>query len=218
MSLYALGLNHGAAPVDIRERVAFAQESLGGALRDLLGRRQVKEAAILSTCNRTEVYIHGPEPRGVAPWFEAFQGVPKHPLTRSLSPLPRKKAVTHAFRVASGLDSMVLGEPQILGQMKQAVRHAESAGTLGLVLNRLFQRTFAVAKDVRTQADIGSASISMAAASVKLAERIFPSISNQKLLMIGAGEMIDLTATHFAAKKPRSITIAHRTMEHEAQL
>jgi glutamyl-tRNA reductase len=108
---------------------------------------------------------------------------------------------------------MVLGEPQILGQMKQAVRHAESAGALGLVLNRLFQRTFAVAKDVRTHTDIGSASISMAAASVKLAERLFPSISDQRLLLIGAGEMIELTATHFAARKPKAITIANRTIE-----
>src|SRR4029077_837546 len=128
------------------------------------------------------------------------------------------RAVTHAFRVASGLDSMVLGEPQILGQMKQAVRSAEAGGSLGLVLNRLFQRTFAVAKDVRSQTDIGSASISMAAAAVKLAERIFPSLSGQRLLLIGAGEMIDLTATHFAARQPRSITIANRTLERGAQL
>src|SRR4029077_3881191 len=118
-----------------------------------------------------------------------------------------------AFRVASGLDSMVLGEPQILGQMKQAVRHAEAAGTLGLVLNRLFQRTFAVAKDVRTHTDIGSASISMAAAAVKLAERIFPAIADQRLPCVGAGEMIDLTPTHFSARKPKSITIANRTVE-----
>jgi glutamyl-tRNA reductase len=121
--------------------------------------------------------------------------------------------VTHAFRVASGLDSMVLGEPQILGQMKQAVRVAESAGSLGLVLNRLFQRTFAVAKDVRSNTDIGSASISMAAAAVKLAERIFPSLSEQRLLLIGAGDMIELAATHFAAKRPQTITVANRTME-----
>ena len=126
--------------------------------------------------------------------------------------------VTHAFRVASGLDSMVLGEPQILGQMKQAVRTAESAGSLGLVLNRLFQRTFAVAKDVRTQTDIGAASISMAAAAVKLAERIFPSIGEQRLLLIGAGEMIELAATHFAARKPKSITVANRTMERGEKL
>ena len=121
--------------------------------------------------------------------------------------------MSHAFRVASGLDSMVIGEPQILGQMKHAVRSAEAAGSLGLVLNRLFQRTFAVAKDVRTQTDIGSASISMAAAAVKLAERIFPSLAEQRLLLIGAGEMIELAATHFAARGPASITVANRTLE-----
>src|SRR5438477_10573334 len=151
-------------------------------------------------------------------WLEDFHGVSSATLSPYLYTLAQDKAVTHAFRVASGLDSMVLGEPQILGQMKQAVRHAESAGTLGLVLNRLFQRTFAVAKDVRTNTDIGSASISMAAASIKLAERIFPSIAEQRVLLIGAGDMIDLAATHFAAKKPRSITVANRTLERGAQL
>ncbi len=218
MSLYALGLNHATAPLAVREQVAFAPEGLGLALRDLLARPKVKEAAILSTCNRTELYVHGPEPQPVVQWLEEFHRVPKDSLSPYIYTLPREKAVTHAFRVASGLDSMVLGEPQILGQMKQAVRHAESAGTLGLVLNRLFQRTFAVAKDVRSQTDIGSASISMAAASVKLAERIFPSITEQRLLLIGAGEMIDLTATHFAARKPRSVTIANRTIERGREL
>jgi glutamyl-tRNA reductase len=218
MSLYTLGLNHQTAPLAVRERIAFSPEALGHALRDLLARPKVKEAAILSTCNRTEVYVHGTEPQPVARWLEEFHRVPADSLSPYLYTLPRERAVTHAFRVASGLDSMVLGEPQILGQMKQAVRHAESAGSLGLVLNRLFQRTFAVAKDVRTQTDIGSASISMAAAAVKLAERIFPSLSEQRLLLIGAGDMIDLTATHFAAKKPRSITIANRTLERGREL
>jgi glutamyl-tRNA reductase len=218
MSLYALGLNHQTAPLKVREQIAFQPDALGAALRDLLGRPKIKEAAILSTCNRTELYIHGTEPQPAVQWLEDFHHVPKDTLSPYLYTLPREKAVTHAFRVASGLDSMVLGEPQILGQMKQAVRHAESAGALGLVLNRLFQRTFAVAKDVRTRTDIGSASISMAAASVKLAERLFPSISEQRLLLIGAGEMIELTATHFAAKQPKSITIANRTMERGRQL
>ena len=218
MSLYTLGLNHHTAPLAVRERVAFSPEALGHALRDLLARPKVKEAAILSTCNRTEVYVHGAEPQPVARWLEEFHRVPADSLSPYLYTLPRERAVTHAFRVASGLDSVVLGEPQILGQMKQAVRHAEAAGSLGLVLNRLFQRTFAVAKDVRTQTDIGSASISMAAAAVKLAERIFPSLTEQRLLLIGAGDMIDLTATHFAAQKPRSITIANRTVERGRQL
>ncbi len=218
MALYALGLNHRTAPVNVREQVAFAQESLGQALRDLLARPKVKEAAILSTCNRTEVYFHGGEPQPVVEWLSDFHHVPKDSISPYVYALPKEKAVTHAFRVASGLESMVLGEPQILGQMKQAVRHAEAAGTLGLVLNRLFQRTFAVAKDVRTRTDIGSASISMAAASVKLAERIFPSISDRRLLLIGAGEMIELTATHFAARKPKAMTIANRTLERGREL
>ncbi|HTS23400.1 MAG TPA: glutamyl-tRNA reductase [Casimicrobiaceae bacterium] len=218
MPLFALGLNHTTAPVAVRERVAFQLETLGGALRDLLGQPRVKEAAILSTCNRTEVYFNGSEAAPVVQWLEAFHGVPQSALSPHLYTLPQAQAVAHAFRVASGLDSMVLGEPQILGQMKQAVRSAEAAGSLGLVLNRLFQRTFAVAKDVRTQTDIGAASISMAAAAVKLAERIFPSIGEQRVLLIGAGEMIDLCATHFASRRPKSITVANRTLERGAQL
>jgi glutamyl-tRNA reductase len=213
MALYALGLNHTTAPLEVRERVAFAPDALSDALRDLVGARAVKEAAILSTCNRTEVYFHGGEPAPVADWLAQFHRLSATSLSPYVDTLQQDKVVTHAFRVASGLDSMVLGEPQILGQMKQAVRHAESAGSLGLVLNRLFQRTFAVAKDVRTQTDIGSASISMAAAAVKLAERIFPSIAQQRLLLIGAGEMVELAATHFAAKAPKSITVANRTLE-----
>jgi glutamyl-tRNA reductase len=218
MSLFTLGLNHQTAPVAVRERIAFTPDALGHALRDLLGRPKVKEAAILSTCNRTEVYIRADEPAPAARWLEDFHRVPTDSLKPYLYTLPREQAVTHAFRVASGLDSMVLGEPQILGQMKQAVRHAESAGTLGLVLNRLFQRTFAIAKDVRTHTDIGSASISMAAASVKLAERIFPSIGSERVLCVGSGEMIELAATHFAARSPKSITIANRTLERGRQL
>jgi glutamyl-tRNA reductase len=218
MALYTLGLNHTTAPLAVRERVVFPPDALTDALRDLTGARRVKEAAILSTCNRTEVYFHGGDPEGVTRWLEGAQNLTRDALKPYTYTLPRERSVAHAFRVASGLDSMVLGEPQILGQMKQAVRCAESAGSLGLVLNRLFQRTFAVAKDVRTQTDIGSASISMAAAAVKLAERIFPSIAEQQLLLIGAGEMIELAATHFAAKNPKSITVSNRTMERGEKL
>ena len=218
MSIYTFGLNHTTAPLDVRERVTFAPDALADALRELTGARKVKEVAILSTCNRTEVYFHGGEPEPIARWLEGVHRLPDGALAPYTYTLARDKSVAHAFRVASGLDSMVLGEPQILGQMKQAVRTAESAGSLGLVLNRLFQRTFAVAKDVRTQTDIGAASISMAAAAVKLAERIFPSISEQRLLLIGAGEMIELAATHFAAKKPRTITFSNRTMERGQKL
>ena len=218
MALYTLGLNHVTAPVSVRERVAFHIDTLGAALRDLLAQPHVNEAAILSTCNRTEVYFNGTDAQPVERWLESFHRVPASTLSPHLYTLLQDKAVPHAFRVASGLDSMVLGEPQILGQMKQAVKTAEAAGSLGLVLNRLFQRTFAVAKDVRTQTDIGSASISMAAAAIKLAERIFPSISEERVLLIGAGEMIDLCATHLAKRAPKSITVANRTLERGAQL
>lgn len=218
MPLYALGLNHSTAPLKVREQVAFQVDTLATALRDLLGQPQIKEAAILSTCNRTEVYFNGADAEPVVHWLEHFHRVPKASLSPYVYTLAQDKAVPHAFRVASGLDSMVLGEPQILGQMKQAVKTAEAAGSLGLVLNRLFQRTFAVAKEVRTQTEIGSASISMAAAAIKLAERIFPSIGAQRVLLIGAGEMIDLCATHLAACHPKSITVANRTLERGARL
>jgi len=218
MPLYALGLNHATAPVKVREQIAFQPDTLGVALRDLIAQPSVKEAAILSTCNRTEVYFSAAEAAPVERWLESFHRVPSESLHPYVYTLAQDRAVSHAFRVASGLDSMVLGEPQILGQMKHAVRSAEAAGALGLILNRLFQRTFAVAKDVRTNTDIGSASISMAAAAVKLAERIYPSLADQQLLLIGAGEMIDLAAAHFAAKHPKSITVANRTLERGEQL
>ena len=218
MSLYTLGVSHATAPLEVREKVTFSSDGLPDALRDLIGARKVREAAILSTCNRTEVYFHGDEPAVVGRWLEGIHGLPERTLDPYVYTLPHDKAVAHAFRVASGLESMVLGEPQILGQMKQAVRTAEAAGSLGLVLNRLFQRTFAVAKDVRTQTDIGSASISMAAAAVKLAQRIFSSLTDARLLLIGAGEMIELAATHFAAQHPKSITVANRTLERGEKL
>ncbi|MDR0588210.1 MAG: glutamyl-tRNA reductase [Burkholderiales bacterium] len=211
--LYTLGLNHTTAPLDVREKVAFAPESLSHALRELITGGHAKEAAILSTCNRTEIYCRGGSPETVAVWLEDTHHLSKSTLTPHLYTLKKDAAVSHAFRVACGLDSMVLGEPQILGQMKQAARAAKAAGTLGVVLDRLFQHTFSVAKDVRTHTDIGSASISMAAAAVKLAERIFPSIADQHLLLIGAGEMIELAAAHFQARSPKSVTVANRTLE-----
>jgi glutamyl-tRNA reductase len=218
MHLFALGINHQTAPLDVREQVAFQTETLGQALRDLVARPAVKEAAILSTCNRTEIYCRSEQPSAVAEWLSDYHRLPRATLAPYLYTHPHDHAVRHAFRVASGLDSMVLGEPQILGQLKQAVRTAEAAGSMGLVLNKLFQRTFAVAKEVRTNTEIGSCSISMAAAAVKLAGRIFPDLEERHLLLIGAGEMIELAATHFAAQKPRSITVANRTLERGMQL
>src|SRR5882672_5713042 len=211
-SLYALGLNHQTAPLAVRERVVFHVERLRDALGELKS-SLASEAAILSTCNRTELYIEGEQPAAAAEWLAQYHRVQPAELTPYLYTLPRDQAVRHAFRVASGLDSMVLGEPQILGQMKDAARAAESAGTLGTVLHKLFQRSFAVAKEVRTTTRVGANSLSMAAAAVKLAARIFPSLKDQNVLLIGAGEMIELCATHFAAQGPARITVANRTLE-----
>jgi glutamyl-tRNA reductase len=213
MQLFAFGINHKTAPLAVREQVAFNVEAMEGALRDLVGHGAAKEATILSTCNRTEVYCSTHEPEQVINWLAAYHKLPANDLEPYIYIMPQEQAVQHAFRVASGLDSMVLGEPQILGQMKQAVRYAEQAGTLGFLLHKLFQRTFSVAKDVRTHTEIGSNLTSMAAAAVKLAERIFPSIAEQRVLFIGAGEMIELNAVHFAAKSPKQITVANRTLE-----
>src|SRR3954462_5911031 len=218
MALFALGLNHHTAPLAVRERVVFHVERLREALSALRS-DLAAEAAILSTCNRTELYLAaGEPPTAAAEWFARYHRFDPAELGRYLYTLPQEQAVRHAFRVASGLDSMVLGEPQILGQMKEAARAAESAGTLGTLLHKLFQRTFAVAKEVRSNTQVGAASVSMAAAAVKLAARIFPSLKDQNVLFIGAGEMIELCATHFAAQGPARITVANRTLERAEKL
>ena len=223
MQLLALGLNHQTAPLSLRERVAFLPEEVEGAIARLRARfaradvGSLSEAAIVSTCNRTELYcaVDVPERAGIAlaEFVSAEKGIGHEDLVRASYTLPKGDAVRHAFRVASGLDSMVLGEPQILGQMKQAERLAREAGGLGLLLNHLFQRTFAVAKEVRSSTEIGAQSVSMAAAATKMAERIFGDLEQCHLLFVGAGEMIELTATHFAGRRPKSVTVANRTVE-----
>jgi len=218
MQLFACGVNHHTAPVAIRERVAFPPDILERALADVTGHKLAREAAILSTCNRTEIYCNTERPEAVSAWLAEFHSLPAKDVQPYLYLLPNDQAVSHAFRVASGLDSMVLGETQILGQMKQAADQAKQAGTLGLLLNRLFQRTFSVAKEVRTATQIGANTVSMAAAAVSLAERIFPSIEEQSILFIGAGEMIELVATHFAARKPKRVMVANRTVDRAREL
>jgi glutamyl-tRNA reductase len=213
MQLFAFGINHQTAPLDVREQVAFPEDAMEHALQDLVGRRPVKEAAIVSTCNRTEVYCSTDKPEEATHWLADFHQLKARELDPYLYRVPREQAVKHAFRVASGLDSMVLGEPQILGQLKNAVKSAEHAGTLGMLLHKLFQRTFFVAKEVRSSTEIGTNSVSMAAAATRLAERIFGDIDEQHVLFIGAGEMIELCASHFAARNPKRITVANRTSE-----
>lgn len=218
MHLFALGVNHTTAPLSIREHVAFPSESLGQALRDLIMQRPVKEAAILSTCNRTELYCNTDEPQAALDWLARYHRLQLSAIQPYTYTLPSREAVKHAFRVAAGLDSMVLGEPQILGQIKQAVKVAEHAGTLGTLLHKLFQKTFAVAKEVRSSTSIGVNSISMAAAAVKLAQRIFGGMRPLSILFIGAGEMVELCAEHFAAQQPHAIAVANRTLERGAAL
>lgn len=227
MAVWALGINHTTAPLDLRGRFAFALDQIAPTLQGLrqslagsAARHPSVETAIISTCNRTEIYCAGDQPAldHTLGWLAQSGGVSPALLASHSYTLEDSLVARHAFRVASGLDSMVLGEAQILGQMKDAVRAAETAGALGTTLNQLFQRSFAVAKEVRTSTDIGAHSISMAAAAVRLAGQLFEDLSQIKVLFVGAGEMIELCTTHFAARNPKQIAIANRTLERGEKL
>ncbi|MCU0927492.1 MAG: glutamyl-tRNA reductase [Hydrogenophaga sp.] len=215
MSVWALGINHHTAPLDLRGRFAFALDQIQPTLNYRQSLPRQPEATLLSTCNRTELYAAGDQ-AAVDPtleWLAQTGGVSTHVLKDHAYILREGEAARHAFRVASGLDSMVLGEAQILGQMKDAVRAADEAGALGSTLHQMFQRSFAVAKQVRTSTEIGAHSISMTAAAVRLASQLFEDLKEIRVLFVGAGEMIELAATHFAAKTPKSMAIANRTLE-----
>jgi glutamyl-tRNA reductase len=221
MPVWALGLNHHTAPLDLRGRFAFAIDQMAPTLQGLRAAFQRQpEATLLSTCNRTEIYCAGEraEVDHTLDWLARSGGVSPESLRDHTYTLQDGDAARHAFRVASGLDSMVLGEPQILGQMKDAVRAADEAGAMGTTLHQLFQRSFAVAKEVRTSTEVGSHSISMAAAAVRLASQIFEDLGEIRVLFVGAGEMIDLAVTHFAAKNPKAMAIANRTLERGERL
>jgi glutamyl-tRNA reductase len=225
MAVWTLGLNHTTAPLDLRGRFAFALDQLAPTLQGLrtnlaANLDQTPEAAILSTCNRTEIYCAADQaaPDDTLRWLAEAGGVSPQELQSHTYLLEGNEAARHAFRVASGLDSMVLGEAQILGQLKDAVRAAEQAGALGSTLNQLFQRSFAVAKEVRTATEIGAHSISMAAASVRLASQLFEDLQDIQVLFVGAGEMIELVVTHFAARQPKGMAIANRSLERGEKL
>jgi glutamyl-tRNA reductase len=214
MTVWALGLNHTSASLDLRSRFVFASEQVGNARSNL--RESMAgdtEATILSTCNRTEVYCAGSQHQTerTMQWLADLGQVSSEVLRAHTYCLRDEQVARHAFRVASGLDSMVLGEPQILGQLKGAVRLASEAGAVGTTLNQLFQRSFSVAKEVRSSTEIGAHSISMAAAAVRLASQLFEDLRETSVLFVGAGEMIGLCATHFAARKPRRMVVANRT-------
>jgi len=212
MLLHVVGLNHQSASLEVREKLAFPPERQAEALADLKAQSGVAEAVLVSTCNRTEIYCRADDPAVARAWLESQAKQSGLSISESLYTHSGDSAVRHAFRVASGLDSMVLGEPQILGQVKQSVRNAEGAGTLGSQLGRLFQHTFSVAKDVRTHTALGAQSISMSAAALKLAQNVFGDLARTRLLLIGVGEMVELAATYFVAQRPQTVVVANRTL------
>jgi glutamyl-tRNA reductase len=218
MSIVAVGINHKTAPVAVRERLAFNPDKLSASLQEMLDVVKCREAAILSTCNRTELYLVSEEgefstvQEKIVTWLEQHHNVPASTINPTLYWHQDQNAVNHMMRVACGLDSLVLGEPQILGQMKQAYSQAKAAGSMALVMDRLFQRTFGVAKQVRSETEIGASAVSVAFAAVNLAKHIFGKLNKSKVLLVGAGETIELVAKHLYENKVGKITVANRTI------
>lgn len=224
MSLITLGLNHKTTPVDMRERLAFTPENLPEATKSLAELDCVTEAAILSTCNRTELYCtlkqgdNADNDQKLIEWFSQFHGFKPEDIQNHLYLHQHKDTIRHTLRVASGLDSMVLGEPQILGQMKQAYTQAVNLGTVGMLLGKLFQHAFSVAKQVRTDTEIGASPVSVAFAAISLSKQIFGDLDKLTALMIGAGETIELAARHLQASDIKHIIIANRSVERAQNL
>ncbi|HOV95344.1 MAG TPA: glutamyl-tRNA reductase [Thermomonas sp.] len=218
MSLYVLGINHQTAPVALREKVAFANDALAPALASLRALPDVHEAVLLSTCNRTELYAHADgDGHNLAEWLAAHPDAGSD-LHAYLYRHHDVDAVRHLFRVASGLDSLVLGEPQILGQVKQAWGASREAGALGGQLDRLFQHAFATAKRARTDTQIGANPVSVASVAVRLAQENFARPDTSTVLLIGAGETIELAARHLVDAKVQRLLIANRTLAHAQAL
>ncbi|MCB1862260.1 MAG: glutamyl-tRNA reductase, partial [Gammaproteobacteria bacterium] len=215
MSLLAIGINHKTAPIVIREKVNFGPDIIVGALRSLTERPGVEEAVILSTCNRTEAYcvLRGADVEDICQWLTDFHGLELETISPYIYNHRDRDTIAHLLRVASGLDSMVLGEPQILGQVKQAYQTAADAATSGKLLGKLFQHTFSVAKQIRTDTAIGHSPVSIAFAAVSLARQIFSDLSQQTALLIGAGETIELAARHLHQHGIGRIIVANRTLE-----
>ena len=220
MPLHVLGLNHHTAPVDLRERVSVSESQQEAALKALMQVPGVEQAVLLSTCNRTEIYgqIAPEQEHQLARWLAEYHGVRPEALDAYLYRHSEENAVKHLFRVAAGLDSLIMGEPQILGQVKQAWSLARQQGAVQGPLDRLFQHTFATAKRVRTETRIGAHPVSVAYASVKLARQLFNQLDESSVMLIGAGETIELAAQHLANAKVKRMLIANRTLEHAQAL
>lgn len=220
MTLLALGLNHQTAPVAMREKLAIGPSAVDKALRELIESPGIAEAAVLSTCNRTELYCHVEAGAEALPerWLAQTGGLRPEQLDAYLYRYQDADAVRHLFRVATGLDSMILGEPQILGQVKEAYQHARGAGALKTPLDRLFQHSFSVAKRARTDTRIGAHPVSVAFAAVRLAQRVFSALDQATVLLIGAGDTIELAARHLVDHKVKRLLVANRTLEHAQAL
>jgi len=223
MTIYSLGINYRSASLDIREKVVFAPENMTKALQSLIKAIDVTEASILSTCNRTEIYLVTPNDADnsiekVLDWLASYHKVLPEILLNSCYTYEDENAVRHLMRVASGLDSMILGEPQILGQLKSSYAVAQEAGTVATKLNQLYQQAFFVAKRVRTETAIGQNPVSVAYAGVKLSQQIFSNFKDVHVLLIGAGETIELVAKHLLEKKVGSITVSNRTLRRAEEL
>ncbi len=219
MGFLAVGINHQTAPVGLREQIAFSPEQLIPALQDVRQLASVSEIAILSTCNRTELYCFGDiKPERLYQWLSDFHQINSHGLAQYAYAHAEEAAIQHIMRVACGLDSLVLGEPQILGQMKSAYAVAREAGATGAHLSRLFQGTFTTAKQVRTHTAIGENPVSVAYAAVTLSRQIFADLSENTALLIGAGETIELVARHLKEQGIGNIIVANRTLERALRL
>ncbi len=218
MSLVVVGINHRTAPVEVRERVVFEPARIPDALRELKALPEIRESVIVSTCNRTELYcVTEGQAADLGRWLGNYHQLGAT-IQQCLYHHDEVRAVEHAFSVAAGLDSMVLGESQILGQLKESYRVAQDAGTTGPVLNRLFQATFSVAKRVRTETKIGANAVSVASAAVAMAKTVFASFDNRTALLVGAGETIALAARHLHADGLRRMIVANRSIERAREL
>ena len=214
MTLIAFGINHKTAAIELREKIAFSPDAIVQALASLRKETGATESVIVSTCNRTEVYVQleDKHTNNIATWLANFHGIPPKELQNNSYFYTDQQAVNHIMRVACGLDSLMLGEPQILGQVKQAFTDAKNSGVIKGDFERLFQHTFSVAKRVRSETDIGANAVSVAYASVQLAKHIFSSLEKSRVLLIGAGETIELVAKHLYEQNVKSLSVANRTL------
>ena len=211
MNLNIIGLNHKTAPLGLREKLVFRTDQISHALLDLKCNK-VNQVAILSTCNRTEIYFNGPKKQIVCQWLADYHHIKLSQLKKHLYHYSNKDALTHAYQVASGLDSMFLGETQILGQMKQAAKISDYAGTQGKFLSQFFQTVFEAAKEIRSKTNIGASSTTIASTIISLTKKIFGDLYQTKIIFVGAGEMTELIAKYFNKHQPEKITIANRSI------